>query len=185
MRASEGARFRALERGGVDLSAAMVQTVGGPALIGSAESGLKLTCIHRIRHIRLPERLVRHPLGPSQPSAGVTVSDNTETIITFLHEDGRTIEIDHLGICHPENRGEFAIYEGDKQIGEFMLPWAIEYPDIKKHRELPDDDELIAQAKLALADDPRVLTQGDVAQWFAEAIGISTSDPDAPPAPQA
>ncbi|WP_016889760.1 hypothetical protein [Mycobacteroides abscessus] len=106
---------------------------------------------------------------------------NEETIIRFTHEDGRVIEIDHLGIGDPENRGEFALYYGQEQIGEFMLPWAIEYPDIKARRELPDDDELIAQAKLALAGDPRVLTQGIVADMFAEAVGISTGDPDAPP----
>lgn len=109
------------------------------------------------------------------------MTDNTETIITFTHEDGRTIEIDHLGICDPQNRGEFAIYEGNRQIGEFMLDWAILDPEIKKDHELPDDDELIAQATLALAGDPRVLTQGGVAQLFAEARGISTADPDAQP----
>lgn len=110
------------------------------------------------------------------------MSDNTETIITFTHADGRIIDIDHLGICYPENRGEFAIYEGDRQIGEFMLDWAIYDTEVKKDHPLPDDEELIAQATLALAGDPRVLTQGGVAQMFAEAIGISTADPDAPPA---
>ncbi len=35
------------------------------------------------------------------------MNDNTETVITFTHDDGRTIEIDHLGIAYPENRGEF------------------------------------------------------------------------------
>lgn len=114
-------------------------------------------------------------------SQGKAMSDNTETIITFTHADGRTIDIDHLGICYPENRGEFAIYEGDKQIGEFMLDWAIYDAEVKKDHPLPDDEELITQATLALAGDPRVLTQGGVAQMFAEAIGISTADPDAPP----
>lgn len=112
------------------------------------------------------------------------MSENTETIITFTHPDGRTIEIDHLGICYPENRGEFAIYEGDKQIGEFMLHWAIYDAEHKKDHPLPDDEELIAQATLALADDPRVLTQGGVAQLFVEVLGRSGSDPDAPPAAQ-
>ncbi|SKF36055.1 Uncharacterised protein [Mycobacteroides abscessus subsp. massiliense] len=109
------------------------------------------------------------------------MAGNEETIIRFTHDDGRVIEIDHLGIGNPENRGEFAIYDGQEQIGEFMLPWAIEYPSIKARRDLPDDDELIAQAKLALAGDPRVLTQGTVADMFAEAVGLSTRDPDAPP----
>ncbi|BEL42001.1 hypothetical protein [Mycobacteroides abscessus] len=109
------------------------------------------------------------------------MAGNEETIIRFTHDDGRVIEIDHLGIGNPENQGEFAIYDGQEQIGEFMLPWAIEYPSIKADRELPDDDELIAQAKLALAGDPRVLTLGDVADMFAEAVGLSTRDPDAPP----
>ncbi|SLJ70957.1 Uncharacterised protein [Mycobacteroides abscessus subsp. abscessus] len=31
---------------------------------------------------------------------------NEETIIRFTHEDGRVIEIDHLGIGDPENRGD-------------------------------------------------------------------------------
>jgi hypothetical protein len=41
-----------------------------------------------------------------------------ETIVQFEHEDGRIIKIDHLGIVYPQNRGEFAIYHGDNQIGE-------------------------------------------------------------------
>lgn len=98
------------------------------------------------------------------------MSDNTETIVTFTDDDGRLIEIDHLGIANPDSRGEFAIYEGDKQIGEFMLPWAMEYSDIKAGRELPDDAELIAQAKLVLAGDQRVLTQSEVARLFADAL---------------
>lgn len=99
------------------------------------------------------------------------MSDNTETVGTFTDGDGRLIEIDHLGIADPDNRGEFAIYHGDKQIGEFMLPWAMEYADIKAGRRLPADAELIAQAKLALAGDPRVLTQSDAAPLFTSALG--------------
>lgn len=112
------------------------------------------------------------------------MSDNTETIITFTHDDGRTIEIDHLGIAYPENRGEFAIYEGDRQVGEFLLPWAIYTADVKESYDLPDDAELIAQAKLALANDPRVLTQGAVADAFGIAAGITRRDLDAPPTVQ-
>ncbi|CAM3466336.1 hypothetical protein [Tsukamurella hominis] len=106
---------------------------------------------------------------------------NTETIITFTHEDGRVIEIDHLGIATPENRGEFAIYEGDRQIGEFMLPWAIYCEAVKADFALPDDAELIAQATLALVDDPRVLTQERVAEAFAIQAGVIERDLDAPP----
>nr|VTP01993.1 hypothetical protein BIN_B_04322 [Mycobacterium riyadhense] len=95
-----------------------------------------------------------------------------ETIIAFTHDDGRLIEIDHLGIMDPDNPGEFAIYEGDKQIGEFMLPSAIEYSDIKAPRELSDDEELVAQAKLALACCLRVLTQHEVVQMFTDALGL-------------
>lgn len=122
-------------------------------------------------------------VGPNQlpDSEGNPLSDNSETIITFIHEDGRTIDIDHLGICSPENRGEFALYEGDRQIGEFMLDWAIYNEDVKVDYELPDDEELIAQAKLSLADDPRVLTQSGVADALAVAAGVIDVDLDAPP----
>lgn len=100
------------------------------------------------------------------------MSDNTETILRFTHDDGRLIDIDHLGILDHNSRGEFAIYDGDKQIGEFMLSWAMEFPDIKARRELPDDDELITQAKLALAGDPpMMLTQRAVSQVPTAAAG--------------
>ena len=98
------------------------------------------------------------------------MSDNAETILTFDTVDGRRIEVDHLGLRDPENRGEFALYEGDVQIGEFMLPWAMLKTDIKADYALPDDAELAQLATLALADDPRVLTQNAVAEAFSAAL---------------
>lgn len=55
-------------------------------------------------------------------------------------------------------------------------PWAIYTADVKESYELPDDAELIAQATLALADDPRVLTQGSVADAFGIAAGLIRED---------
>lgn len=105
---------------------------------------------------------------------GTAGMPSEQTIICFVDDDGRTIEIDHLGVAHPESRGEFAIYHGEDQIGDFMLPWAVERTDFKAHRELPDDAELIAQAKLALVDDPRVLTQSGFDQALVKALAVSS-----------
>jgi hypothetical protein len=82
--------------------------------------------------------------------------------------EGERIEIDHLGEGDPERHGEFAIYSGDEQNGEFMMPWAMEHIRLKARRELPSDKDLIESALLALAKDPRVLTQSAVADLCAE-----------------
>ena len=52
---------------------------------------------------------------------------SNETIITYQH-DGQTYEIDHLGVAaNLEDRdqwGEFAVYCGEEQVGEFSIPEA-------------------------------------------------------------
>lgn len=72
---------------------------------------------------------------------------DTEVIATFDH-DGRTYEIDHLGIRRPLNWGEFAIYRNDEQVGEFAIPESMLLPQFQPE-DLPPADELIA---LAIAD---------------------------------
>lgn len=93
-----------------------------------------------------------------------------ETIVTFTHQ-GNTIEIDHLGIHDEDNRGEFAVYCADKQIGEFMLPWAVLKAEAKRGRPLPSDEEIIDLARKYLDGDPRVLTQHRVLDAFEAAGG--------------
>jgi hypothetical protein len=72
---------------------------------------------------------------------------DTEVIATF-HHDGKTYEIDHLGIRRPLNWGEFAIYCDDAQVGEFAIPASARLPKFQPD-DLPPIDELVA---LAIAD---------------------------------
>lgn len=81
-----------------------------------------------------------------------------ETVLSFIDDAGRSIEIDHLGMAYPESWGEFAIYHGDDQIGEFIVRREIERAENHGCGEMPDDAELIAQAKLVLHNEPCVLT---------------------------
>lgn len=74
-------------------------------------------------------------------------SDNTETVTTFTL-DGDTYEIDHLGICDPDNFGSFAVYRDGRMVGNFHhhAPW-VSPRDIP----LPDEIDLVSMAKAALA----------------------------------
>jgi len=42
----------------------------------------------------------------------------TDLYMTYVY-DGRVYEIDHLGITHPENAGEFAVYRDDTLLAWF------------------------------------------------------------------
>jgi hypothetical protein len=67
-------------------------------------------------------------------------TDNTETVATFDH-DGKTYEIDHLGILYPSQAGEYAVYCEGRQLTTFV-----------PEDDGPSDAQLIAEAKIALAD---------------------------------
>jgi len=72
--------------------------------------------------------------------------DNTETVATFK-VNGGTYEIDHLGICTPNNYGSYAIYRDGRMLADFChhAPW--ENP---RSIPLPSKRELIALAKEVL-----------------------------------
>jgi len=65
--------------------------------------------------------------------------------------DGRHIVVDHADTADAERRGEFVLYAGDRLVGAFVLPWAIEPAESKQDRPFPSADTLIEQAKLVLA----------------------------------
>lgn len=67
-------------------------------------------------------------------------TDPSETIHTFEHQ-GETYEIDHLGIAHPSQYGEFAVYRGGDQVGEF-LGFGTLLPPETPRRPLPGNEEL-------------------------------------------
>jgi hypothetical protein len=81
-----------------------------------------------------------------------TVPDTIETVATFTR-DGKTYEVDHLGICRDSQFGQFAIYRGGEQVGEF----AIEESFLKREHqptELPvAKAELIRLANESLDED--------------------------------
>lgn len=64
-----------------------------------------------------------------------------EVVAEFEHE-GADFQIDHLGILHPNQWGEYAIYRGDDQVGEFGGPAAGLLEEYRPAE--PTADELIA-----------------------------------------
>lgn len=46
--------------------------------------------------------------------------DHTETIEAYTGLDGALYEIDHLGICFPEQAGMYAVYRDGEQVAEFV-----------------------------------------------------------------
>jgi len=81
--------------------------------------------------------------------------NTTETVATFVGEDGQEYEIDHLGITSPAQWGEFAVYRNGKQLAEFALIEAMLKPQYRP-AELPvTPEELVDLAKAALEDDDR------------------------------
>ncbi len=71
--------------------------------------------------------------------------DTTEMVASY-EEDGRTYQIDHLGICYASQAGDYAVYRDGEHVAEFRPGFA---------PVLPEDltpDELIQLAKEAVAD---------------------------------
>lgn len=80
---------------------------------------------------------------------------STEVVARYEH-DGRTYEIDHLGIARDNQYGEFAVFCRDVQVADFTTAAAGYLPE---HRpQLPDTDTLIGLAKQAVADADTVTT---------------------------
>lgn len=78
------------------------------------------------------------------------MSDTTETVATY-EEHGRTYQIDHLGICYPSQRGEYAVYCDDRQVAEFLAFGTLLRPEFQP--PLPSTAQLIEMAKAAVRDD--------------------------------
>ena len=78
--------------------------------------------------------------------------DNTETVATF-QRDGKTYEIDHLGIGHDSQWGEFNVWTGGNCVAEFAIDEAMLKPECRP-AELPvSTKELIRLARETLALD--------------------------------
>ena len=76
--------------------------------------------------------------------------DLTEVVATFEYH-GRTYQVDHLGIGHPETQwGEYAVYCDDQMVSVFDHGANLK-PEYRP--EEPTTDEVIAMAKRALAVD--------------------------------
>lgn len=73
----------------------------------------------------------------------------SETVATYEHEGVRH-EIDHLGIAHDDQYGEFAVYRDGQQIACFTTAAAGLRPQFRP--ELPSTAELIELAQSAVAD---------------------------------
>ncbi|MEV0584068.1 hypothetical protein [Nonomuraea sp. NPDC050310] len=78
------------------------------------------------------------------------MSDTTETVAEYVGEDGRTYQIDHLGIGYPSQRGEYAVYCDGQMVADFLAFGTLLKPEFQP--PLPDTSELIEMAKRALAD---------------------------------
>jgi hypothetical protein len=86
-----------------------------------------------------------------------------ETIATY-EDDGKTYEIDHLGIGSPDQWGNFAVYCGDEMVAEFCIPESSLSPQCRP-KELPLTPEvLIIHAKGAVAGD--YASDEDVARYL-------------------
>ncbi|MEU0237752.1 hypothetical protein ABZ234_08675 [Nocardiopsis sp. NPDC006198] len=77
-------------------------------------------------------------------------TDNIETVASYT-EDGLTYEIDHLGITHPTQRGEYAVYLDGRQVAEF-LAWGTFLVPEAQPEELPPPGDLIDMARRAVRD---------------------------------
>lgn len=79
----------------------------------------------------------------------MTATDTTETVATFTH-DGRTYQIDHLGIAVAAQYGEYAVYQDGNQIAAFEVEDA--YAATEHRKGLPDSAELIELGVNAVID---------------------------------
>lgn len=46
--------------------------------------------------------------------------DHTETIAAYTGPDGALYEVDHLGICFPEQAGTYAVYRDGEMVADFV-----------------------------------------------------------------
>lgn len=77
---------------------------------------------------------------------------NTETVATYEHE-GRTYEIDHLGIGHPDTQmGYYAVYQDGQQIADFSAGVQLSLTSVQFADAPADDEQLIAMAREAVAE---------------------------------
>jgi hypothetical protein len=81
------------------------------------------------------------------------VSDGTtETIATY--EDGGAIyEIDHLGILHDSQWGEFAVYRAGQHVATFSIAESMLKPEFRPETMPVTTAELIALARGAVAEE--------------------------------
>lgn len=49
----------------------------------------------------------------------MTGGSRTETVAAYTDELGRLVEIDHLGVCFPDQAGTYAVYRDGEQTAEF------------------------------------------------------------------
>jgi len=78
-------------------------------------------------------------------------TDNTETIVIYEH-DGYGYEIDHLGVCRPEQWGCFVVYSADgEMLAEFALPESVLRPELQPAALPVSGDELIQLARAAVS----------------------------------
>lgn len=87
-----------------------------------------------------------------------------DTIATY-QDNGRTYEIDHLGISCPKDQwGNFAVYCDDEMIAEFCIPESSLGPEWRP-AELPlTPEELVTHAKGAVRGE--YASDEDVAAYF-------------------
>ena len=80
---------------------------------------------------------------------------DTETIVIYEH-DGYGYEIDHLGVCRPDQWGCFAVYSAHgEMLAEFALPESLLRSGLQPAALPVSDDELIQLARAAVSEDPR------------------------------
>lgn len=76
-------------------------------------------------------------------------NDTTEMVASY-ELNGRTYQIDHLGIGFPSQRGEYAVYCDGVMVADFLAFGTL--LRLECQPPLPDTPELIEMAKLAVAE---------------------------------
>ena len=79
------------------------------------------------------------------------MADNTETILTFKM-GGKTYEIDHLGIGHDTQWGEFNVWCDGDCLAEFAIKESALKPEFRPAEVPVTDEQLIRLARQALAE---------------------------------
>lgn len=74
---------------------------------------------------------------------------SSETYTAYEYK-GVRVEIDHLGICHPDQWGCFAVYIGSDQVAEFAIAESMLRPEFRPSRLPVSEDELIDLATTAI-----------------------------------